>query len=110
MNAPQQLFDRSAEEAVLGSLLLDPECIPSIAAQLHAEDFYLRQNALVYVAICALATAGAGVDVLTVAERLEAQGDLAKVGGAARNVRAESAGETYGGVPVMRPVQIQEED
>ena len=84
MNAPQQLFDRSAEEAVLGSLLLDPECIPSIAAQLHAEDFYLRQNVLVYVAICALATAGAGVDVLTVAERLEAQGDLAKVGGAAR--------------------------
>ncbi len=81
---PQQLFDRHAEEAVLGSLLLDPECIPSIAAQLHAEDFYLRQDALVYVAICALATAGAGVDVLTVAERLEAQGDLAKVGGAAR--------------------------
>ena len=32
------------------------------------------------------------------------------VSGAARNARAESAGETYGGVPVMRPVQIQEED
>jgi len=29
------------------------------------------------------------------------------VAGAARNARAESAGETYGGVPVMRPVQIQ---
>ncbi len=29
------------------------------------------------------------------------------VAGAARNARAESAGETYGGVPVMRPVQVQ---
>ena len=34
-------------------------------------------------------------------------GVVSYVAGAARNVRAESAGETYGGVPVMRPVQIQ---
>ena len=34
-------------------------------------------------------------------------GVVSYVAGAARNARAESAGETYGGVPVMRPVQIQ---
>jgi len=34
-------------------------------------------------------------------------GVVSYVAGAARNTRAESAGETYGGVPVMRPVQIQ---
>ena len=37
-------------------------------------------------------------------------GVVSYVAGAARNARAESAGETYEGVPVMRPVQIQEED
>ena len=34
-------------------------------------------------------------------------GVVSYVAGAARNARAESAGETYGGVLVMRPVQIQ---
>jgi len=34
-------------------------------------------------------------------------GVVSYVAGAARNMRAESAGETYNGVPVMRPVQIQ---
>jgi len=81
---PQQLFDQHAEEAVLGSLLIDPECIPGVVAQLRADDFYLRQNALIFAAICWLAAMGSSVDVLTVSERLEAQGDLAKIGGAAR--------------------------
>ena len=33
-----------AEQAVLGSLLIDERCIPTVVEALKPEDFYLRQN------------------------------------------------------------------
>ena len=33
-----------AEQAVLGSMLIDPRCVPEVIDQLRPDDFYLRQN------------------------------------------------------------------
>ena len=35
-----------AEQAVIGSCLIDPHCISEILAVLHSEDFYLDQTLL----------------------------------------------------------------
>ncbi|HFE66973.1 MAG TPA: replicative DNA helicase, partial [Chloroflexi bacterium] len=43
-----------AEEAVLGSLLIDPDAIYDVANFLHPHDFYKVQNKWIYEAILAL--------------------------------------------------------
>ena len=37
-----------AEQAVLGSMLIDPRCVPEVIDKLRVEDFYLRQNREIY--------------------------------------------------------------
>ena len=40
-----------AEQAVLGSMLIDPRCVPEVIDQLRPDDFYLRQNRDIYETI-----------------------------------------------------------
>ena len=37
-----------AEQAVLGSMLIDARCVPEVIELLKPEDFYLRQNREIY--------------------------------------------------------------
>ena len=37
-----------AEQAVLGSMLIDSRCVPQVIEHLRPEDFYLRQNREIY--------------------------------------------------------------
>lgn len=70
--------DAAAEEAVLGSLLIDPPAIPRVAAILRPEDFYIVKNGWAYEAILAV---GESADLLTVGQRLSAAGRLDEAGG-----------------------------
>ncbi|RME06214.1 MAG: replicative DNA helicase, partial [Anaerolineae bacterium] len=74
---------REAEEAVLGAILLNPEAYFDVAAILEAEDFYIHRNRWVWQAIERLQQNRMSVDVLSVGEELERQGQLAEVGGTA---------------------------
>lgn len=67
-----------AEEAVLGSLLVDPLSTALVAPMLRAEDFYLVKNRWVYEAVLGQ---GTSADVLTVADALGKQGLLEDAGG-----------------------------
>lgn len=67
-----------AEEAVLGSLLIDPLSIGRVRAGLGPSDFYIVRNGWVFEAICA---AGENADVLTVADELGKHGRLEEAGG-----------------------------
>ncbi len=40
-----------AEQAVLGSILFDPQCVPEVIDKLRPDDFYLRQNREIYETI-----------------------------------------------------------
>ena len=70
-----------AEEAVLGSLLIDPAATPRISTFLKAEDFYIVKNGWIYQAILAM---GEKADLLTISAEL-----------ARNNLFEEAGGESY---------------
>ncbi|MCC7208349.1 MAG: hypothetical protein IT323_13660 [Anaerolineae bacterium] len=70
--------DEEAEEAVLGSLLIDPSAIAPVASYLKPEDFYLTKNGWVYEVVLAL---GDRTDLFTVARCLAERNQLTEIGG-----------------------------
>src|SRR5450756_2720790 len=71
-----------AEEAILGSLLIDPDAIIKIAASVSAEDFYREKNGWVYQAILDLHERREPADFLTLCDEMERRNQLQEVGGA----------------------------
>jgi hypothetical protein len=72
-----------AEEAVLGSMLLDEEQIPRVAAIISPESFYLQRNRVIYEAMTGLQRRGVAVDFVTLITELEQAEQLSTAGGAA---------------------------
>lgn len=72
-----------AEEAVLGSVLIDREAVGRIATFLHAEDFYRERNRVVFAAALNLFDRREPTDILTVKDELERAGKIEESGGAA---------------------------
>ncbi len=70
-----------AEEALLGSLLIDPDVISHVANVVMPEDFYLARHGEIYDVIRTLFDEGAPVDFVTVTEELERRDKLNEVGG-----------------------------
>ena len=62
-----------AERAVLGSLLIDPECQQALLARVRPEDFLNPANRLIFTAARALFRAGEKVDGFTVRARVGQQ-------------------------------------
>ena len=62
------------EQAVLGSMLIDPECIKDVMDKLQPGDFYLRQNREIIEAIYSMFSYARPVDGITVAEELRKNG------------------------------------
>lgn len=72
-----------AEQAVLGSLLVDASAWPRLAGKLEVGDFFRPDHALIFQSIARLAAAGKDHDVITVSAKLQANGDLDGAGGMA---------------------------
>jgi replicative DNA helicase len=74
-----------AEEAVIGSLLIDGTAIYKIASFLEPSHFYSEQNSAIYAACLALyeRPEPEPIDQITVANELERKGKLEACGGAA---------------------------
>ncbi len=78
--------DIDAEEAVIGSLLIDGDAIYKIAYRLEQSDFYHEQNQWLYGACLALYNQRpepAAINQITLAQELDRQGKLETCGGAA---------------------------
>lgn len=75
--------DTEAEEAVIGSLLIDGEAIMKVVHLLRPEDFYTEKNRFCYEACLALFQRGEAINQVTVAHQLALQNRLEEVGGAA---------------------------
>ena len=73
--------NRDAEEAVLGSLLIDPDAILEVAHFLRPEHFYNVGNGWIYEAALSLHRRNEPIDILTLCEELRRRGRLDKVGG-----------------------------
>jgi replicative DNA helicase len=71
-----------AEEAVLGSLLIDPDAVIKVASFLKADDFYREKNAWIYQAVLDLHERREPADFVTLVDDLERRNQLQEVGGA----------------------------
>ncbi|HNS39627.1 MAG TPA: DnaB-like helicase N-terminal domain-containing protein, partial [Promineifilum sp.] len=72
-----------AEEAVLGSLLIDPDTIFEVSGFLKPEAFYRAQNRWIYESILALSERRVPLDVITLIEELRRREQLDEIGGEA---------------------------
>ena len=75
--------DIDAEEAVIGSLLIDGAAIYKIASFLNQADFYSERNQWIYEACSALSQRDEAINQITVAQELDRQKKLEGCGGAA---------------------------
>ena len=75
--------DIDAEEAVIGSLLIDGTAIYKIASFLNQPDFYSERNQWIYGACLSLSQRDEAINQITVAQELDRQNKLEASGGAA---------------------------
>jgi replicative DNA helicase len=72
-----------AEQSVLGAVLIDRDAVIEVAEFLRPDDFYRQQNGLIYGAVLELYERREPIDIVTVSEVLERNGQLEQVGGSA---------------------------
>lgn len=81
---PLPPHNQEAEEALLGSILIDEDVLYQIAdLELSGADFYIHRFGWIFEAALALHRSGQRVDLLTLTDKLERQGRLAEAGGLA---------------------------
>ncbi|MBR2010457.1 MAG: replicative DNA helicase [Clostridia bacterium] len=71
----------SAERALLGSILIDPNSINEIAATIGADDFYVQEHRQIYLAMRELFDASQEIDPVTLIDTLVHKGVYEKSGG-----------------------------
>lgn len=77
---PPQNLD--AETSLLGGILIDTDAVVKIADTVSPEDFYDEKHGIIYSAVQSLYEKHSPIDVLTVADKLRASGQLDTIGGA----------------------------
>ena len=70
----QQPQSLEAEQAVLGSILIDSRCITDVVGIVKPEDFYLQQNREIYEAIYTMFNFSQTIDPVTVLDKLKELG------------------------------------
>lgn len=79
-------YSAEAEQAVLGSCLIDPRCISDLISVLRSEDFYLEQNRDIYDTIYRMFTYSMTIDPVTVLDQMK-QGGVFREESTARYLR-----------------------
>ena len=77
----QMPFSMEAEQAVLGSVLIDPACMPAVQAVLRPEHFYLPQHQAIFGVMAELEAVGGKIDPLIVLDRLKKEDVYDEAGG-----------------------------
>lgn len=77
---PQSL---EAERALLGSLLLKPDAIHDVGDIVRPDSFYAEKHRIIFEGMRELSDRGDPIDILSLAERLQAKGVLERAGGRA---------------------------
>ena len=63
-----------AEQAVLGSILIDSRCLTDVIGVVRPEDFYLQQNREIYETIYTMFNFSQSIDPVTVLEKMRELG------------------------------------
>ena len=74
LTALQQPQSLEAEQAVLGSILIDSRCLTDVIGILRPEDFYLQQNREIYETIYTMFNFSQTIDPVTVLDKMKELG------------------------------------
>ncbi|MBP9989283.1 MAG: replicative DNA helicase [Ruminococcus sp.] len=66
----ESIFNLEAEQAVLGSILFDPSCLPEVRVILSTEHFYLPQHQSIYSTMVTLEAEGGKIDPIIILNAL----------------------------------------
>ena len=81
-SAPTIPHNREAEEATIGSVLIDPFALNTLAF-LNPADFFIIRHRWIWEAFLSLKEKGLEIDLVTVSDEMERAGNLAEAGGPA---------------------------
>ena len=70
----ERTYDAMAEQSVIGSILVDPRCLPEVERSLRPEDFRLEADRVLYLAALALEREGGKLDSVTILDRARKMG------------------------------------
>lgn len=70
----ERVYDAMAEQSVVGSILLDPRCLPEVERSLRPEDLRLEADRVLYQAALALEREGGKLDPVTILDRAQKGG------------------------------------
>lgn len=70
----QMPHSSEGEQSVLGSMLIDADCIPAVIEELTVDDFYLKPNRDIYETIYQMFSLSMTIDPVTVIERMRLNG------------------------------------
>ncbi len=87
-----------AEQAVIGSMLIDPECIPVVIEQLRPDDFYTEENRRIFETIYSMFNNAMRIDAVTVLDQLKSAGLYDDAGGRAYLMQLMDVTPTSAGV------------
>lgn len=76
-------YSAEAEQAVLGSVLIDPKCLNEIAVQMKTDYFYIPQHKEIYAAMSSMFELSQTIDFISLLEKLKKDGVYDEAGGKA---------------------------
>lgn len=63
-------YSSEAEQAIIGSILIKPSCLPEVLEAVAPHNFYIEKNKLIFTAIVELFNSNKPIDVVTLGEKL----------------------------------------
>ncbi len=67
-------YAADAEQAILGSMLIDPACVGDVVANVRGSEFYIDVNRDIFETVFSMFSAGAKIDPVTVLDQMRARG------------------------------------
>ncbi len=74
-------YNIEAEESLLGAMLISRDAVASVLEIVKSDDFYRKQNQIIFDSILELYSKGEPSDPITIADHLKKKGTLEEVGG-----------------------------
>ncbi|MEE0204716.1 MAG: replicative DNA helicase [Oscillospiraceae bacterium] len=70
----QAPHNTQAEQAILGSMLIDPRCIPDVVDKVSAADFFITANRDIFETVYTMFAYGQTIDPITVLDQMKVRG------------------------------------
>nr|PZM88272.1 MAG: replicative DNA helicase [[Clostridium] cellulosi] len=79
----KQPYSLEAEQSVLGSILIDPQCLYQVLEVLKPQYFYLPQHREIFTTMVSMFSQSSAIDIVTLLDELKANGVYDEAGGKA---------------------------